>query len=842
MAERNEANGYLISLAAEAIAPVIKGCAEMLTPGGRGTGTGSPVEPPPVKGITYFGPRIIVRWLAELSARPPAEQIDTLVRLASLPVDEGRRQAAAAVEGLAGDAPPPDRSLAVEYLTAIPLAARRSLVPDPSTGRLTLSSQFGLNTERTLTRLLPLEVPPFPIGTVVAGTSYQLEELLGIGGFGAVYKARNRCEQNQPPRAIKFCLDPSMLMSLHRERAILDRLMTVGDAAGSSRIVRLYGYALDVQPPFLVYEFVPGGDLTSYLASTQQKTGRGFHPVVAVELIRQAAEALAFAHAQGLVHRDLKPANILVSGDTIKVTDFGIGGVVANLMTRGGQLSGTAQSLASIADQASLFRGSGTPLYMSAEQRRGDQPDPRHDLYSLGVVWYQLLVGDVTRELHPGWPDELTEEFQTPPAHIELIQRCVGYFKKRPADAGELLALLPPPPASAHAAGCGDGRLRGAKAAAPAAASQRPRVAERPSPTDLDRLKTHLAELIEHDALTEARATIATLLRYLPDDPEALEARSFLESRLGPLPEGEVCCFAEHQGWVRNVAVTPDGRRALSGGDDATLRLWDLETGRALQSFAGHTGAVMGVAIGANGRVALSGGWDGTVRLWDLHTGRQVRCLRGSWKVVKCVALTPDGVRALIAGEGPVIHSWDLARGQAVGELTGHTDDVRSLAIAADGRRALSGSDDHSLRYWDLETGRELRRFEGHTDSVMGVAIAPNGRWVLSGGSDCSVRLWQVESGRELRRLTGHSNWVNSVAIAPDGRRVLTGSGGELCEGRFVDGADTTVRLWDVATGEEVCCRRGHTASVTSVALSGDGRNALTGSLDQTVRWWELPG
>src|SRR5207245_10451676 len=88
-------------------------------------------------------------------------------------------------------------------------------------------------------------------------------------------------------------------------------------------------------------------------------------------------------------------------------------------------------------EPGSLCRSSGTPLYMSPEQRRGDQPDPRHDLYSLGVMWYQLLVGDVTRELHPGWPDELTEEFQVPPEHIDLIQRCVGYFRSEERRVGK---------------------------------------------------------------------------------------------------------------------------------------------------------------------------------------------------------------------------------------------------------------------------------------------------------------------------------------------------------------------------------------------------------------------
>ncbi|HUR53525.1 MAG TPA: hypothetical protein VMZ71_05320, partial [Gemmataceae bacterium] len=126
---------------------------------------------------------------------------------------------------------------------------------------------------------------------------------------------------------------------------------------------------------------------------------------------------------------------------TLKVADFGLGGVAAALAARS-RIGTTTADYLSLADQASLFRGAGTPLYMSPEQRRGSPPDPRHDLFALGVVWFQLLAGDVSRELHPGWAKELTVKFGVPPSHIAVIERCVGWFEERPKDAGELLELL----------------------------------------------------------------------------------------------------------------------------------------------------------------------------------------------------------------------------------------------------------------------------------------------------------------------------------------------------------------------------------------------------------------
>ena len=459
MPEPKNRRPVLLYLAAEGVIPVIGGCAGALVGGPVGGIAGVAVGKAVEKAINLFGRGIVERW-REWFARNPEEANAAIAELAALPAPEAQKEARSILLELAADADAPDIELAVEFLSAIPRAVDRVLVPDPVGGGRSVPPSVAFEDPRSLLQFLPEDVPPYPASADLPGTPYRLVELIGAGGFGAVYRAVSPTLQHLP-LAIKFCLDRSLLPALNQERSNLERLMRAG-GPGSRHVVRLYGYDLDHPTPYLVYEFVEGGDLTRLVAARRVALGGPPAPAEVFAWVLQLAEGLAFAHQTGLVHRDLKPANVLVCwadgasncwrARTGRPSPVRRGRVEAGRLRAGRRGRGPvrrSQPDRHVHDRLSQSRrsgesvpGAGTPLYMSPEQRRGAPPDARHDLYALGVVWYQLLTGDVSRELHHGWAKELAVRFGVPAAHIGLIERCVGWYDERPKDACALLSLL----------------------------------------------------------------------------------------------------------------------------------------------------------------------------------------------------------------------------------------------------------------------------------------------------------------------------------------------------------------------------------------------------------------
>jgi WD40 repeat protein/serine/threonine protein kinase len=321
----------------------------------------------------------------------------------------------------------------------------------------------------------------------------------------------------------------------------------------------------------------------------------------------------------------------------------------------------------------------------------------------------------------------------------------------------------------------------------------------------------------------------------------------------------ELLALKGDAGQVHCIAYSPDGRRLATAGHDGIVRIWDAAGGQELLTLRGHTGKVWGVAFSPDGQRVASAGEDPKVRVWDTVSGQDIGALSGHTSAITALAYSPDGKRlaAVTAGRERTVRVWDVSSGREVHKLEGHTNFVWGVAYSPDGRRLASACMlDGTVRVWDaIVGGPELLTLNwGH---ARGVAFSPDGRRVAAAGSH-GVRIWDAISGQGL--LTINTGSVPGLAFSPDGRRLA--SAGEAVRvwdamsGQMLfslptasqsvayspDGRRlaTEGQVWDAAGGHELLSLGRASYDARDVAFSPDGLRLATPCQDGIVRLWDV--
>lgn len=210
---------------------------------------------------------------------------------------------------------------------------------------------------------------------------------------------------------------------------------------------------------------------------------------------------------------------------------------------------------------------------------------------------------------------------------------------------------------------------------------------------------------------------------------------------------------------VSCVTFSPDGNTLASGNIDATIKLWQLNSGRLHNTLKGHGWDVNSVAFSRNGKILVSGGLDGAIKIWNWRTGELLHTLNRpspsdiigslvSWfdssvGVIWSVAISPDGQIIASGGSEQPIMLWNSETGKLVRILTGHSGRVNSVTFSPNGKLLASGGDDNTLRIWNYQTGELLQTLE-HLSPVYCVTFSPDGQTLVGGSADSTIKLWRI--------------------------------------------------------------------------------------------------
>jgi eukaryotic-like serine/threonine-protein kinase len=689
----------------------------------------------------------------------------------------------------------------------------------------------------------PTEPSPFngeEPGCVIG--RYKLLEEIGEGGFGRVFMA----EQREPVRRkvalkiIKAGMDTrEVIARFEAERQALALM----DHPNIARV--LDGGATPAGRPFFVMELIHGIPITEYCDRERLST------TDRLRLFLQVCNAVQHAHQKGIIHRDLKPTNIMVTiidGEPVpKIIDFGVAKALGQRLTEKTLFT-------------SFLHMIGTPAYMSPEQAElsGAEVDTRSDIYSLGVLLYELLTGvtpfdqetlkkaaldevrRMIRETDPVKPStrlhalgaKLTEVASTrqsdPRALPRLLKGDLDWIVMKALEKDRArryetssamsqdveahldhLPVMASPPSRIYRIRKLVRRNRAAAAGAvlvslslvlglfAALLGLSRAAAERErAESALRRIEIKRAqELFLDDKAAEGIATLATLIR---DHPRDIVIANWLINELTyrswPVP---VLPPIEHPDHVLNAKFSPDGKRILALCRNNTAFVWDARTGKQISRFELHNPKLVGKDEFLEGLHPIFG------------------------------AFSPDGTRIITGAIDNAARIWDPDTGRELTPPMIHPDWVSWVTFSPDGDSVATACKDGVVRIWNAGAGTLLSEAIRHEEWVNFAVFSPDGARLLTGADDGTAQMWDVASGQPIGRKLKHGNVVKFGTFSPDGERVFTAS------------QDHTARIWSVPGGEPLGSIAMHPDMVARISVSPDGSRFVTGSFDGAARIWD---
>ena len=707
------------------------------------------------------------------------------------------------------------------------------------------------------------ETPPSQIGR------YRIEARIGEGGMGEIYRARDEALR----RSVAIKTLPAEFTSARERIQRFEQEAFAASRLNHPNIITIFEITHSDGTHFIVEEYVEGKTLREVLTDPQTHKPRKLEVEKALEISIQIADALKAAHTAWIIHRDIKPENIMVRDDgLVKVLDFGIA-KLGEQEFRGPPLSDIvpSQEIAREGGAPNLtIPGAimGTASYMSPEQARGEQLDGRTDLFSMGLVLYEMVVGErllggATRG----------KDLKAAEGGSEIVPANVR-FGRTPKELQRIIRKM----------------LRRNRDERYASASE--------LLDDLKKLKRRL-ESRSARRIIGVSAVAAVLTMTLLVVAAFLSVTELWEEKI--FRDG-------HTAAVRRAVFSPDGRVLVSAGEDNQVIVWDFERRERLATFNDHTDWVAALAFSPDGKWFASAGYDRTVIVWDALNLRKATVLRSHQSEITAIAFSPDS-KILVSGERdrPVTllwrvgsweqfaqiplgageiqsflfpegnnrmiyhldhltNAWDLQSGQPLSNQFDPGWSSQNAAFSPDGSQFVGVTSEGEVIFADYERRRTLSREKAHQDNGRAVAFSPNGRlvatgaeniilwdaqtlrkittieypsiiwtavfspdghWLVTTHGDGAIRVWDVIERRGTVGFSEHDGAVRAVAWAPDGKYLASA------------GEDRVVMIWNSETGRRETLLTGHTTRVTGLAFAPDGRTLASVDREGTIIIWD---